>query len=76
MVKLLISFVFFIGILLLFSSCEEENVYVIPEGEMIEILVDVHVADGILNTESYPYDVLELRPENFYKNILECRDFG
>ncbi len=51
-------------------SCETKPKYIIPEDEMVDILVDIHIADGVLNTESFPYDNLPLRPENFYKNIL------
>lgn len=62
----------FISILLVFGliACDTEQVYLIPEDEMIEILADIHTADGLLNTMSYPYEIVELRPENFYNNVL------
>ena len=64
---LIISFL--LSVLFLFS-CEEKKVLLIPEEEMIDILVDIHLSDGVLNTESFPYDNVKLRPENYYKNVL------
>ena len=59
-----------IVLVMLLFSCETKPKFIIPEDEMIDILVDIHISDGILNTESFPYDNLPLRPENFYKNVL------
>ena len=38
---------------------------------MIDILVDIHLSDGVLNTESFSYEDMRTRPENYYKNILD-----
>jgi hypothetical protein len=58
-------FLFFI------SSCSESKVnYIIPEEEMIDILVDIHIADGVLKTETFSYENPQLRAENYYKNIF------
>ena len=54
-----------------FQSCKEEVVYKIPEEKMIDILVDIHVSDGVLNTESFSYEDMRTRPENYYKNVLD-----
>jgi hypothetical protein len=56
---------------LLFISCKQKQEYLIPEDKMIDILVDIHVSDGVLNTESFTYDDKSLRPENYYKNVLD-----
>ena len=52
-------------------SCEQKHDFIIPEDKMVDILVDIHIADGVLNTESFTYDDKSLRPENYYKNVLE-----
>ena len=59
------------SILILVSSCKEKQNYLIPQDEMIDVLVDIHIADGVLNTASFSYEDEQLRPENYYKNVLE-----
>ena len=54
-----------------FQSCNEDIQYNIPEDTMIDILVDIHISDGVLNTESFSYEDMRTRPENYYKNILD-----
>ncbi len=61
--------ILFIGVFL-FSCTESNQHFLIPEDEMIDILVDIHVADGVLKTETFPYDSLQLRAENYYKNVF------
>lgn len=63
--SLLFSLVF------VFYACETPKAYLVPREKMVEVLVDIHIADGVLSTESFDYDIEKLRPENFYKNILE-----
>lgn len=63
--SLLFSLVF------VFYACETPKVYLIPQDKMVEVLVDIHIADGVLSTESFDYDIEKLRPENYYKNVLE-----
>ena len=53
------------------NSCKQEVEYKIPEDKMIDILVDIHISDGVLNTESFSYEDMRTRPENYYKNILD-----
>ncbi len=59
--------------LLVFSCQEPEKEYIIEQDEMIEILVDMHTADGMLSVQSFPYEKEALRAENLYKNILNKR---
>lgn len=62
-------FVFLLSAFFLLS-CEQKKAFILSEEEMIDVLVDIHLADGVLSTASFPYDVVELRPENYYKNVL------
>jgi len=65
-----VKFTILLSIVLLLFACKQEKKYLIPQEEMINILVDIHIADGVLNTVSFPYDNVQLRPENYYKNVL------
>jgi len=61
----------FFSLILLFSACETPKEYLIPQDKMVEVLIDIHKADGVLSTESFDYEIEKLRPENYYKNVLD-----
>ena len=66
--------VFFVILLaFLFSSCQEKpkTKVLIPEDKMVQILFDLHLADGVLNSTELSYSDSVLRAENYYANILK-----
>ncbi|MBN2669526.1 MAG: DUF4296 domain-containing protein [Bacteroidales bacterium] len=68
-----VNFWFFVVVLLfsfLLHSCKSDTDKIIDEETMTKILVDVHLADGVLNAQSFPIDQ-QMLPENYYKNILK-----
>jgi len=62
-----------IFLLLLSFSCQEkkETKFLISEDKMVDVLYDLHLADGVLNSTELPYSDSILRPENYYANILK-----
>jgi len=68
--KALINSSFFFLLFFLYSCSESQQQFCIPKEEMIDILVDIHIADGVLNTETFSYEDSVLRAENYYKNVF------
>jgi hypothetical protein len=64
--------VFVIVISFLFFSCQDKKKvdFLIPEEKMVQVLVELHIADGVLNSTELPYSDSILRAENYYANIL------
>jgi hypothetical protein len=71
--KKILALIFVFGLLF---SCSEEKEFLIPEDKMVDVLVDIHIADGVLNTNSFPYEDERLRAENYYRNILDDHEIS
>jgi len=60
---------FLICLVLLLSACKQTNAP-IDQTKMVDLLVDLHMSDGMLNAAAFPFDSVALRPENIYQNVL------
>ncbi len=70
------KFRFLIFLLLLFSGCDK-TVYkkpknLIPEKKMIDILVDVHLAEAMFQNRQFKEeDIKKLKSEDYYYSVLK-----
>ena len=64
------NLILFFLIILFFSCKDQKDQMLISEDDMVNILIDIHSVDGVLNTIDFPYTDTILRAENYYNNIL------
>ncbi|MEE4198414.1 MAG: DUF4296 domain-containing protein [Bacteroidales bacterium] len=65
-------FVFFILVFFVFFSCQEDKVpeYVIPPDDMVSILVDIHLTDGMLSSPDVRRELARQDTANIYHLLL------
>jgi hypothetical protein len=65
---------FVLLIILSIFSCNKKNEipeYVIPFDDMVEIIVDIHITDGILTSGKVRRELVKKDTTNYYNLILE-----
>ncbi|MCG8412482.1 MAG: DUF4296 domain-containing protein [Bacteroidales bacterium] len=65
-------------LIILFVACSKNKVpdYVIPEDKMVDIIVDLHVSDGIMNMYEIRNEILKYKKENIYNQILSLHGYN
>ncbi|MGM0497504.1 MAG: DUF4296 domain-containing protein [Bacteroidota bacterium] len=72
-----LSLFFLIVVIFLGAGCEnDQEKYIIPKDEFVDILVDIHLMDGIMRQPNIRKSLFKKDTTDYYSAILKTHDYS